>query len=70
MHEVEIKHTKQGCGFVKATTTTLAGVTFDNGKIAYLNADGAVCAGDDEAALAKALKQEAGTVSVQVVRKG
>lgn len=70
MQQIEIQHTKQPCGFTaKPTTTTLAGVKFENGKIAYLNTDGAVCAGDDEQAVVKSLKSEAGTIEVQVVQK-
>lgn len=70
MHEIEIHHTKQACGFTaKPAVTTLTGVEFDNKKIAYLSAEGVIYSADDEKALLKALKAEEHTVSVLVTRK-
>jgi hypothetical protein len=57
MEEIIIKQIKQGVGFAKPVETPLQGVVFNNGKVAYLNANEEVCAATDEKSLVKNLKQ-------------
>lgn len=70
MEEIEIKQLTRGVGFaVKPVETSLQGVVFDNGKIAYLNSSEDVCGAYDEKSLVKSLKAENSCIEVQVIRK-
>lgn len=51
MKYIQITYHKMPTGFGKPTTETLDGVLFDNGKIAYLDSEGAVLASENEESL-------------------
>lgn len=67
--EITIQQTRQGPGFAKPTKTELPGAVFDNGKIAYVDADEEICVACDEKALVKGLKQDKGCIEVAIVHK-
>ncbi|BCL83177.1 hypothetical protein ccbrp13_56420 [Ktedonobacteria bacterium brp13] len=68
MEEITIKQVKQPMGFGKPVETPLQGFVFENGKIAYLNANEEVCAATDEKALVKDLKV-GNCIEVHVIHK-